>query len=1439
MSTQASSERSIFESAIDISSPAARAAFLEQACAGNPRLRADVDALLAAHDRLAGAPAAGPAPPPAATVAESSAEGCGTVIGPYKLMEQIGEGGMGLVFVAEQQQPIRRKVALKVIKPGMDTRQVVARFEAERQALALMDHPNIAQVHDGGATASGRPYFVMELVKGVPITQFCDQNQVAVRARLELFVHVCQAIQHAHQKGIIHRDIKPSNVLVLSQDGTPVVKVIDFGVAKAIGQQLTEKTLYTHFSQLVGTPLYMSPEQAGQSGVDVDTRSDIYALGVLLYELLTGTTPFDQERLKTVGFDEICRILREEEPPKPSTRISTLGQAEATVSANRQSDPKRLRQLVRGELDWIVMKALEKDRNRRYDTASAFATDVQRYLAEEPVQAGPPSGWYRLRKFGRRNRAPLGLAAAVLALALGLAGSAVWFASQRAARQVETERVVTAALAQAETLVSEGDKESDHPERWQATARLAQAAVEKAEDVLAAGLATPALSARVRQVRAAVDAAVTDSRLLVQLDRVRLEQATVKDGHFDDARAAPLYAELLGGYGVNPAEPERAAARVRDSRLREALLSALAEWQRVTQDQGERQRVANVYQLVVPPDALRSRLRAAVRGRDSATLVRLMQEPAFRDLPPATLVGLAIELVAMKEWTAAERLLRAGLERYPGDFWLNHNLGRVLQEQTPSRPEEAVRYLTAALALRYDSPGVYLNLGVALAATHDGEAAIRCYRTALQIDPKYAMAHNNLGYALKDQGQLDEAIAEFREAIRLKKDFPMAHNNLGNALQAQGRLDEAIDAYREAIRLKKDYPEAHTNLGSTLAAQGRVDEAIAAYKEALRLKPDYASAHYNLGNALKDQGQLDEAIAAYREALRIKPDKAEAHCNLGLALQAQGRLDEAIAAYGEAIASKKGFPQAYKAHYNLGNALHDQGRLDEAIAAYREAIQLKKDYADAHHNLGGALNDKGQLDEAIAEFREAIRLNKDDPGAHYNLGHALKAQGRLDEAIAAYREAIRLKKDFADAHNNLGLALADQGRLDEAIAEYREAIRLKKDNPLAHYNLGNALADKGKLDEAIAAYREALRLKKDDPVVHFNLGIALADQGQLDEAIAAYREAIRLKKDYYQAHGNLGLALQARGQLDEAISEYQEAIRIKKDDALAHYNLGNALKDKGQLDGAIACWRQAIALDPKHAPAHTNLGAALAAKGQMEEAIAAFRAAIRLKPDYAEAHYNLGRALQQQGAFRQALEALRRGHELGSKNARWPYPSAQLVRQCERLVELDGQLPGFLAGQRTPASPAERLELGGLCTLKRLNHAAARFYADAFAAQTKLAEDLGAHHRYDAACAAALAGCGQGKDANKLDEPERARLRRQAVTWLQADLAAWRTRLEKDPNKAGPDVLQTMQHWQGDTDFAGVRGPEALARLPEAERPVWQKLWQEVAALQQRAAGSK
>ncbi|HEX2476961.1 MAG TPA: serine/threonine-protein kinase [Lacipirellulaceae bacterium] len=434
------SERTIFMAALDIDDPAERWAFLDESCRGDAELRKRVAALIHSHEQSASFLNS---PPPGI---ESShvrlvTEVSGDVIGPYSLLKQIGEGGFGVVFLAEQERPIKRRVALKVIKPGMDTRQVIARFEAERQALAMMDHPNIAKVHDARATENGRPYFVMELVQGIPITEYCDQRNLTTRERLELFVTVCQAVQHAHQKGVIHRDIKPTNVLVAMQDGRPTPKIIDFGVAKAIDQPLTDRTLTNTFAQMVGTPLYMSPEQAELTPLGVDTRSDIYSLGVMLYELLTGATPFDKDRLHAASYDEMRRIIREEEPPRPSARISTLAADLATtVAGHRHTDARRLSQLVRGELEWIVMKCLEKDRNRRYETPSSLAHDIERFLNDEPVQACPPSKMYRLRKYARRNKVIIAFMAILVAASVFLGFSNIALKRERDAKTLALAR---------------------------------------------------------------------------------------------------------------------------------------------------------------------------------------------------------------------------------------------------------------------------------------------------------------------------------------------------------------------------------------------------------------------------------------------------------------------------------------------------------------------------------------------------------------------------------------------------------------------------------------------------------------------------------------------------------------------------------------------------------------------------------------------------------------------------------------------------------------------------------------------------------------------------------------------------------------------------------------------------------------------------------------
>jgi serine/threonine protein kinase len=463
---------------------AERAEFVAKACEGDAELERRVRRLLEAHERAGTAFDRVSDPAFESELARLKPEEAGNVIGPYELLEQIGEGGFGTVWVADQERPVRRRVALKISKLGMDTKEVIARFEQERQALAMMDHPHIAKVFDAGATQWGRPYFVMELVRGIKITDYCDRENLPTAERLALFVQVCQAVQHAHQKGIIHRDLKPSNILVTLHDGVPVPKVIDFGVAKATQQQrLSDLTIYTQFQQMIGTPLYMSPEQAGMSGLDIDTRTDIYALGVLLYELLTGRTPFDPKVLMEAGLDEIRRVIREEEPPKPSTALQTMAaDARASVAQHRQSDGAKMARLLRGELDWIVMKALEKDRIRRYETANGFAEDIRRYLANEPVTAAAPSAAYLFRKFARRHQAPLGLAALIVVVLVAATGISWW--------QMKLAVVAKKETADALGEVKKGKAEVDRKNTEQ-SAMLAEAARSDrlvAEEKLQAGL---------------------------------------------------------------------------------------------------------------------------------------------------------------------------------------------------------------------------------------------------------------------------------------------------------------------------------------------------------------------------------------------------------------------------------------------------------------------------------------------------------------------------------------------------------------------------------------------------------------------------------------------------------------------------------------------------------------------------------------------------------------------------------------------------------------------------------------------------------------------------------------------------------------------------------------------------------------------------------------
>jgi eukaryotic-like serine/threonine-protein kinase len=922
---------SIFFAALDKASEPDRAAFLDQACGKDAELRQHVERLLAAHPRAASFLAAPAAEVVAAVEKAPIRERPGTVLGPYKLMEQIGEGGMGLVFVAEQQPPLRRKVALKLIKPGMGSRDVLARFEAERQALALMDHPNIARVLDAGTTDSGQPYFVMELVKGIPIVEYCDRQQLTARARLELFVAVCQAVQHAHGKGIIHRDLKPSNILVALHDGVPVVKVIDFGVAKAIGQQLTEKTIYTGFNQLIGTPMYMSPEQAGMSGLDIDTRTDIYALAVLLYELLTGTTPFDKERLRTAAYDEMRRIIREEEPPRPSTRISTLGEAANTVSFNRQTDPKGLSRLVRGELDWIVMKALEKDRNRRYDTASALAADVQRYLADEPVQAGPPSAWYRFGKFARRNKGPL-LAASVIFLVLagGSVGTTVGLVQAEQAWQAEAARAA-------------GERRAKET----AEKRLTQ--IEKGMDLLGSlfedldpwaeekeGRPLRAiLGDRLDQAAAALEGETVGDPLVVARLQDRLGRTYLGLGH-----AAP--AEALFAKAVTTRQAHLGA----DHRL---TLASQHNQALAYQAAGKQNEAIKLFEQV--RDA-----QVEVLGADNLDTLTTLHDLAvayWRAGKPAEAIplleqvrdGRVKKLGEDHDRTLATLQDLAGAylaaDRFPEAIALAE---KVRDAQVKKHGEDHPRAIDALDRLAYTYQAAY-KMKQALALFEQARNA---------IVPKLGDYHpltlrilHNLAHMYRVYGRTPEAIALF-EQVRERQTMVLGGHHPSTLIT----LLELALAYRDAGQLDRALPLAEQ------AAAG-VERLKFAHVEAWRIIDTLCDCHERLG-------QYDRAEVWWRKWLAVVKEKdgpesaayARDLAGLGSNLLRQKRYAEAEPILRECLASRRDKrPEAretFHAQSLLGAALLGQQKYAETepllVQAYQGMIQLEKDPGQGRHD---------------------------------------------------------------------------------------------------------------------------------------------------------------------------------------------------------------------------------------------------------------------------------------------------------------------------------------------------------------------------------------------------------------------------------------------------------------------------------------------------------
>jgi len=924
-------------------------------------------------------------------------EGPGTKIGPYKILQLIGEGGFGSVFMAEQTAPVQRKVALKIIKLGMDTRQVVARFEQERQALAMMDHPNIARVLDAGATDTGRPFFVMELVKGEAIVDYCDKNNLAINDRLELFAQVCNAVQHAHTKGIIHRDIKPSNVLVSTQDGRPHIKVIDFGIAKATASKLTEKTLFTEHRQLIGTPEYMSPEQA-EGNLDIDTRTDVYSLGVLLYELLTGTTPFSSKELRSAAYAEIQRIIREVEPPNPSTRLSQNTATIASVAAKRHTEPKRLGTLVRGELDWIVMRALEKDRQRRYETANGLAMDIRRYLTGEAVVAAPPSTAYRFKKFVRRNKGTVTAGGVVAAaLVLGMMGTA-WQAVRAERERGEAIAARDGETQQRKAAEAERDKATKIAEFMSETLKGAGPSVARGRDIKMLKEMMDSAAARIEKgdLKTAPEA------------ELRL-RGTIGDTYRELARY-PEAARML--------EPSIAMARLQHPGDHPDTASALTSLAGLLMDRGDLKRAE-------------APLREAL-----GMWTRL--EPGDHPSTADGMNNLAALLRGQGELAGAEPLLRESLAMRKRLFPADHsdvaialgNLAQLLQARGDLAGAEPLARESLAMWKRLfqgDHPDVALglnNLAGLLNERGDDAGAERRYREALDMwerlfpegHPYRANGLRNLAVLLRARGDQAGAETLFRETLEMRKRlFPGDHadvalglNSLAFMVQARGDLAGAEPLLREALEMyRRLYPGDQPNTAINLAIlaqvlQGRGDLAGAEplARESLDMNrrlfpgdhPNVARGLNNLAVLLQARGDSSGAESVARESLgmykRLVPgdslDVALGLNNLAALLQARGDpagaetpAREGVAMY-ERMSGKDAFSTG-NVRLKLGRALAGLNRFAEAEP---ELIETERVFSTARGVPPGRHK---QCIEAIMALYES--WDKAEPGK----GHDAKA----------------------------------------------------------------------------------------------------------------------------------------------------------------------------------------------------------------------------------------------------------------------------------------------------------------------------------------------------------------------------------------------------------------------------------------------------------------
>jgi tetratricopeptide (TPR) repeat protein len=1101
--------------------PAERAAVLERECGSDPDLRRCIDALLLAHDdprelpaaehELSGWPTTPPTPfPDCGELPEAEGEATGAYVpavdanqlfaGRYKLREKLGQGGMGIVYVAEQLEPVQRRVALKIIGAGLDTRRLLARFEQERQALALMDHPNIAKVFDAGVDQAGRPYFAMELVKGLPLTKYCDDARLSTRERLELFIPVCQAVQHAHQKGIIHRDLKPSNILVGLYDGRAVPKVIDFGVAKATGPRLTEQSVYTEVGSIIGTLEYMSPEQAELNNLDIDTRSDIYALGVILYELLTGTVPFSRKELEKAGLAEMLRVIKEMEPAKPSTRLSGSGTL-PSIAANRQTEPKALTALVRGELDWIVMKALEKNRQRRYETANAFAADIRHYLYDEAVLACPPSMTYRLRKFVRRNKVALATATLVATALLVGTTAAIW----QAVRATQAETAVRGERDRALAAEEQARARLDESRRAQAKARerfqLARSAVDEfltrvSESPEMKAHALEALRSKLLETAADfyekfVREAAGDLEVRAERGRGynRLGELYGRTGRSD--RAEKAYHEAIAIQRqlseAAPGEPTYAQDLGKSLYKLGELYFNVARHSQSEKSYQEtmaiQRKLAKTYADV--PD---------YQNDLAQTLINVGALYTYRDMDLA--LNAWQEALAIQKPLAAAHPKNAAFLHVLGDIYLNLGYGKSIANR----------------------PGL---------GESDNKQAVATLRAVVQIDPDnpdyqddLAGALNNLATTYRKTKRVELAQGAFAEAIAIKKKLAELHpqvpgylstlagiqNNLGRLLNETGHTPEAETVVKEAMgtidRFAIAHPEMmedyitpriliHNRLGALYRQTNRIVQAEATWKEVMTFHHELADKSLSALDGSRLNDTCTPLTDLYRQASRIKdaelvwkdavdlmkrkcavPPKSDdalswlADFQMKLAQQYQdlGQKDLAIETLKDAASVVEAWTRAQTSSRkelilgnlelsrwlaNLSEKLLEQKAFADAEPLLRECWARRSQSApgawktfNAQSMLGGALLGQKKFAEAepfLVDGYQGMKKTEKTvpPGARI---YITQAAGRLVEFYQATGKAIALEPDYVkELHRDSASYYIGLSQWDKAAAEYAQA----------------------------------------------------------------------------------------------------------------------------------------------------------------------------------------------------------------------------------------------------------------------------------------------------------------------------------------------------------------------------------------------------------------